>query len=137
MKTNLFHHIAIAGTVVGALLGSAVVANAGCSVAIANALGQCWLDDVHKQFGSPLNNWPTVVGLPPNGSGGIAVPPGLQNFGGPIGQPASPPPPPQGMVGYKCATPVGWFWGPPNPVGSQCTAFAPNGAGPFFGQVVQ
>jgi hypothetical protein len=52
---------------------------------------------------------------------------GLQSWNNPIGQPAAPPPPP---LGNRCATMVGAFFGPWNPVGAPCRADVPGG--PFL-----
>jgi hypothetical protein len=50
----------------------------------------------------------------------------------PPGEPARAPAP---VMGNRCATPAGAYFGPPNPVGSGCIANTPYG--PYSGTVIQ
>jgi hypothetical protein len=126
--------VATVASVLGVTAVISVTPASACPGVIATVLNNCALDDAHKALGSPLNNWPNVLGLPQNGSGGVLpnnmpLPPIVNN---PMGQPPTFQPPVR--MGNMCVTQAGAYPGPFNPVGISCMAATP--WGPMPGQVM-
>jgi hypothetical protein len=115
-KMRRFTLSALAAVAVIASVSTVTSSANACSGAISTGLsvfmgsGACQLDDIHKDLGSPLNQFNPMQG------GGF--------------QAAGPPPVPQVRFGNVCATNVGAFPGPANPVGMQCFASTPYGMVP-------